>query len=392
MTSAPAFAYWLAGSPTFDGGLDVDRPRLEAHLQEGAGLLAALPPTHARNAQHQLTARCIDEECLAARSLFLARHAGEVHRRIARLHPAPRMSDLLRLGGTLFPELVPAEAPAYTDQASFIAALLADADAGPLIVDAMRAPTQRARRLLDEFQRTASVDLGRARIRRRGSAAHVFLTNPGAGNAEDDVSVADLEVAVDLALLDDEVRVAVLRGGTVRRPGDGTCRVFSAGVDPAGLRRGAVTLGGFVLRREFGVLAKVAYGLATPQRSAPLRKPWVAAVDTVAIGCGAEALAAFDRVLVAADAHAALPVSDEDAALVRLDAEAMVGRGLADEVVAPDDMDLAVGRATVAVAGRTTRGGDGPDLGRLAGLVRARARRLECHQRAHRAEPTMVVR
>ncbi|MEV0570790.1 hypothetical protein [Dactylosporangium sp. NPDC050588] len=363
MTSAPDVAYWIVGAPVFRDGWQTDRARLGTHLGDGVELLQHLPPEPARDPQHRLTAHYVHEEFRQARAGFLARHAGEIHRRIAERHAEPRMADLLRIGEVLFPELVPAGPDHTLDQALFVAALVRDPESGPMVVDAMRAPTRRALRLLADFRRSGRTDLGRAHVRRVGASAHVTLANPEAGNAEDDVSLADLEVAVDLALLHDDIRVAVLRGGPVPGPAGGSRRVFSAGVDAAGVERGAVTFAGFVLRREFGVLAKIAWGLVDPGRAAVISKPWLAAVDTVAAGCGADALAAFDRVLVAADAHAVSPAYETP-----LDAAAMLARGLADAVADPDAMDAAVDREAAHL--QTRRGPVvPPGLGALAGRV-----------------------
>jgi thioesterase DpgC len=384
MTSAPELAYWILGAPVFRDGWEADRARLGTHLGDGVELLRHLPPRRARDRQHRLTVHYVHEESRQARAGFLARHASEIHRRIAAHHAAPRMADLLRTGEALFPELVPAGPDQELDRALFITALVRDPEAGPRVVDAMRAPTRRARRLLGAFRHRGRVDLGRAHIRRAGTSAHITLTTPGAGNAEDDVSVADLEVAVDLALLHDDVRVAVLRGGPVAGHGGGGRRVFSAGVDVAGLDRGAVTFAGFVLRREFGVLAKVAWGLVDPARQSVVGKPWLAVVDTVAAGCGADALAAFDRVLVAADA-CAVPSAHG----APIDAAGMVARGLADVVAEPDEMDSAVGRETARLRARSGPARM-PDLGVLAARVQERLWWLNPGGRTPRTERAMV--
>lgn len=52
-------------------------------------------------------------------------------------------------------------------------------------------------------------------MRRRGPPAHVEFRDSERLNSEDDRLIADLDTAVDLLLLDDQVRVGVLRGGEV---------------------------------------------------------------------------------------------------------------------------------------------------------------------------------
>lgn len=86
-------------------------------------------------------------------------------------------------------------------------------------MDAMRRPTLRALAALPGFRENGRVDLGLVSVRRDGDVAEVTVDNHEFLNAEDDLLVADLEVAVDLVLLDDSVRVGVMRGLRCGIPG-----------------------------------------------------------------------------------------------------------------------------------------------------------------------------
>jgi enoyl-CoA hydratase/carnithine racemase len=59
------------------------------------------------------------------------------------------------------------------------------------------------------------VDLGYARVTKRGRAAVVEFCNQRHLNAEDDATIGPTESAVDLVLLDPETEVGVLRGAVV---------------------------------------------------------------------------------------------------------------------------------------------------------------------------------
>jgi thioesterase DpgC len=124
-----------------------------------------------------------------------------------------------------------------------------------------------------------------------------------------------METAVDLALLDPAVRVCLLRGGEMTHPRYRGRRVFSAGINLKSLHAGEISLVDFLLRREIGYINKMLRGVRTEHAGSwhtpAIEKPWVAAVDTFAIGGGAQLLMVFDRVIAAADSYLSLPAAQE---------------------------------------------------------------------------------
>jgi (3,5-dihydroxyphenyl)acetyl-CoA 1,2-dioxygenase len=92
-------------------------------------------------------------------------------------------------------------------------------------------------------------------------------------------------------------------------------RVFSAGINLKALHNGGISLVDFLLRRELGYLRKLHLGLlqgnAASWQSPATEKPWAAAVDTFAIGGGAQLLLVFDYVIAASDAYFSLPAAKE---------------------------------------------------------------------------------
>src|SRR5690606_32303152 len=134
-------------------------------------------------------------------------------------------------------------------------------------------------------------------LERRDGVAHLTMCRDDCLNAEDGRQVDDMETAVDLALLDPAVHVGVVRGGTMTHPRYRGRRVFSAGINLKALHAGEISLVGFLLRREVGYISKPVRGLLVERddawRSATVEKPWVAAVDTFAIGGGCQLLLVF---------------------------------------------------------------------------------------------------
>lgn len=261
------------------------------------------------------------------------------------------------------------------DQAIFFSAVLRQPRAGAHLLESLLRPRPQALDLLAEFTARGAVDLGPLTVERVGEAAYVTVTNPGSLNAEDDDLIAAMDVAVDLALLDDKVKVGVLRGGEMTHPKYRGRRVFSAGINLVHLSQGRISYVDFLLRRELGYISKIQHGLLPPPgqlgwRARTVQKPWIAAVDTFAIGGGMQLLFVFDRVIAASDSFFSLPAAQEGiipgAGNLRLPRIAgnrvarqviLSGRRIkatdpdarliCDEVVDPADMDAAV-RAAVA--------------------------------------------
>src|SRR5262249_9119487 len=157
----------------------------------------------------------------------------------------------------------------------------------------MLRPTAEAERLLPQFRRTGSIDLGAARLERRDGIGHLTLANPDCLNAEDDRSVKALETAIDLAILDDGIAVGVLRGDVVQHRKYAGRRVFSAGINLTHLYYGQISFVEFILERDLGAVNKLYRGLWVgesdrEQLEDTLEKPWAAAVDAFAIGGGAQ--------------------------------------------------------------------------------------------------------
>ncbi|GAB3812866.1 hypothetical protein GCM10027605_55490 [Micromonospora zhanjiangensis] len=244
-------------------------------------------------------------------------------------------------------------------------------------MDSMLRPTPRALRLLPEFRRTGVLVTDAVRLERRDGVARLTLCRDDCLNAEDERQVDDMETAVDLALLDPAVRVGLVRGGVMSHPRYRGRRVFCAGINLKAISAGRISLTGFLLRRELGYLHKLVRGLSDddPDRwTPPEQKPWVAAVETFAIGGGCQLLLVFDHVVAAADAYLSLPAAAEGivpgAGNLRLGriAGARLGRQvildgrrvmaaepdarlLVDEVVPPEEMDEAVERSLARLRG-----------------------------------------
>ncbi|WP_394619030.1 (3,5-dihydroxyphenyl)acetyl-CoA 1,2-dioxygenase DpgC [Lentzea sp. JNUCC 0626] len=305
-----------------------------AHLAEQAdacdATIAALPPKPVRDdAEHQ-NADTASRAMWKLRDRFMLDHGREVYDLVtAHRTQHLRLGELAERAARLVPGLLPdagrlaaeerlpqAEKEGLAvDHGVFFRRVLADPVCGPHLLDAMRTPTRRALDLLDIFTAREELDLGTVRLRRSGAVAEVTISNLDCLNAETNELNEDLETAVDLALLSPDVQAGVLRGAEMTHPRYAGRRVFSAGINLKHLHAGRISFVGFLLGREFGLLSKLRRGLLldSPQRW-PLvdeTKPWVAAVDTFAIGGGMQILLATDHVVAAQDAYFSLPAAQE---------------------------------------------------------------------------------
>ncbi|MGP3953255.1 (3,5-dihydroxyphenyl)acetyl-CoA 1,2-dioxygenase DpgC [Streptomyces sp. 7N604] len=361
-------------------------PELQEAAHRVDELVVALPEPGARLPEERAEIAAAKDAARALRMRYLRTHADAVYARLTSDGlDELRLAELVEAAAAEFPALVPtagqlaadrgrrqADKEGYEiDQGIFLRAVLGSPQAGPHLLDAMLRPTPRALRLLPEFTRTGVVETTSVRVERRDGAAYLTMCRDDCLNAEDDQQVDDMETAVDLALLDPEVRVGVLRGGTMTHPRYQGRRVFSAGINLKSLHSGGISLVGFLLRRELGYIHKLLRGVRTedaPWHSRTVEKPWVAAVETFAIGGGTQLLLVFDHVLAASDAYLSLPAAREGIVpgagnfrlgrhtgprvsrqIIlqgrRIRAAEPDARLLIDEVVEPEEIDAAVAGA-----------------------------------------------
>jgi (3,5-dihydroxyphenyl)acetyl-CoA 1,2-dioxygenase len=346
-------------------------------------LIASLPEPGKRSPEQRAAAAAAHDAARTMHGHFMDMHAEAVYDELTGCRGRYlRLPELVEAAAVAFPGLVPTvdqmaaerarpqagKEGREIDQGIFLRGVLRSPLAGPHLLDAMLRPTPRALQLLPEFSRAGVADLGSVRVERRDGAARLTMCRDDCLNAEDNQQVDDMETAVDLALLDPDVRVGLLRGGEMSHPRYRGRRVFSAGINLKALHVGGISLVDFLLRRELGYISKLMRGTLIEDgawHSPTVQKPWVAAVDGFAIGGGMQLLLVFDHVIAAADSYFSLPAAQEGivpgAANFRLSramgprlsrqiilegrriwASEPAARLIADEVVEPADMEEAI--------------------------------------------------
>jgi thioesterase DpgC len=339
----------------------------------------------------------VSDRARQSRVRFLHQHADAVYDALTGNRSRfVRINELVEAAAQQFPGLVPTaqaiaseeglrqsqKAGLEIDQGLFISAILRSKQSGPHLCHAMLLPKPEAQALLPKFAKDGRIELPGASIERRGKAAMVTFRNPRLLNAEDQTTLDGMETCVDLALLDEQIEVAVLRGMKVEHPKYKDRHVFGAGINLTHLYHGKIPFLWY-LERDLGYVNKLYRGLALPDDAPPdefggqtIEKPWIAAVESFAIGGHCQILLAVDYVLAEKNAFMTLPARKEGiipgAANMRLprfvgdriarqaiqyerrlECDSPEGRLICDEIVETGGMDAAIERV---VTGLTSSG------------------------------------
>jgi (3,5-dihydroxyphenyl)acetyl-CoA 1,2-dioxygenase len=387
---------WSEAFPAKTADYESDVRRFGAFWGQSAALLRMLPHKPRRNEAEQAAADALLAIARASRESFLAAYVEQIYGLLTeQCSTFRRLDDLAYDAAKLVPGLVPtrvevdAEAAhrqgdkdgVEIDQGLFLAHVLARPRIGEHVCHAMLLPRPESAALAAEFASRGSLHLGAARLTRRGKAVHLETINPRFLNAEDDTTLSQTELAVDVATLDRTTDIAVMRGVAVDNEKYRGRRIFGAGINLTHLYLGKIPFLWFLIR-DLGFVHKLLRGVATPDgmpddvHGRGIEKLWIAAVDTFAIGGHCQALLCMDYVLAASDAYMTLPARKEgiipgvsnlrlprfvgdrmarQAILYerRLACDSAEGRLICDEIAPPAEMDAAVDRV---VAGLTSAG------------------------------------
>jgi (3,5-dihydroxyphenyl)acetyl-CoA 1,2-dioxygenase len=388
---------WLQAEPGEAIEFSADRTKFSEYWARSARLFGRLPQKPRRSASEHAAAELIQERARDARVRFLRRHADAVYDALTQQRSRfVRVEELAIRAADVVPGLVPTaqdiaaedgllqrdKSGLEIDQGLFLSAVLGSVRSGRHLCHAMLLPRPEAQALLPQLERDGAVKLDGASIHRTGKAAVVTQNNPRFLNAEDHTSLDGAEICVDLALLDRASEIAVMRGAAVEHPKYKGRRIFGAGINLTHLYHGRIPFVWY-LKRDLGYVNKIYRGLALADDAPPdefggdsIEKPWVAAVESFAIGGHCQILLVMDYVLAERSAFLTLPARKEGiipgAANMRLprftgdriarqaiqyerrlDCDSPEGRLICDEIVETGDMDAAIERV---VKGLTNSG------------------------------------
>jgi thioesterase DpgC len=323
---------WASSEPGFDGGVwTADARSLSSYLLPGQALIDRLPPRPERAEREQTAAETIIAGMRAARVGFLRRHAAALYDQITDARRRfVRIEELVYRAADLVPGLCPTRDQVSAerqhpqkdkeghevDQGLLLSYVLTNPSSGGHLVHAMRRPRAESLELVPEFERTGRVEIGATTVERRDGVGYLYHGNPRFLNAEDDTTTSTLEIGTDLILLDPHIDVGVMRGKPVDHTKYAGRRVFNAGINLTHLYHGQISFVDFFIVRDMGYLHKMFRGLSGPEYwpdevETGLEKPWIAAVETFAIGGGCQLLLAMDHVLAERSSFFNLPARKE---------------------------------------------------------------------------------
>jgi thioesterase DpgC len=358
----------------------------------GQALVDRLPSRARRSEPEQAAVESLSKRLRDVRIRFLRSYAPLLYAQLTDdLRSCVRVEDLVYEAAERVPGLVPTRAAIQAertclqkdkdgyevDQGLFLSQILSYPASGAHLVHAMLRPLPASIERLVEFQKRGRLDIGSITIERRGSVGYLYHGNPRFLNAEDDSTTASLEIGVDLILLDPSIEVGVIRGKVVDHPKYAGRRVFNAGINLTHLYHGQISFVDFFIVRDMGYLHKMYRGLSGPEFwpdevENTDEKPWIAAVESFAIGGGCQLLLAMDHVLAERSSFFSLParkegiipgvsnmrlwrfVGDRTARQAILferqfSADSPAGQLICDTVVPDGEMDTALDRTVAAL-------------------------------------------
>jgi enoyl-CoA hydratase/carnithine racemase len=321
---------WRAEEPDQSAPFEAASGATSAHLARGEELLGRLPARPDRSEAERDAATLLADALDGERARFLRAHADALYAALTDdLRRPIRDEELVYAAAARVPALVPTRAQMEAERARalpdkegieiaqglLLSFVLASPRSGSHLVWSMLRPTEEALARLEDFRATGVADLGKTYLERRGSAAYLEIRNDRHLNAEDCVTLPTTEVAVDLALLDPEIEVGVVRGAVVSHPRYAGRRVFGAGLNLTHLYHGRIDYLFFVTR-DLGYVNKLFRGLSAEEHrpdepEETTEKLWVAAVETFAIGGACQILHTVDHVIAERGARLYLPARKE---------------------------------------------------------------------------------
>ncbi len=383
---------WLGARPEATGVFTEDARSHGVFWRICDELIGHLPRKPVRTPAQAQAASAIFSRARETRERFLRAHVEAVYAGITHdFSRFLRLEELVFAAAERFPGLAPtrqqiaAEAERLQrdkdgreiDQGILLAHILGHERAGRHLCHAMLLRRPETDEHLARLAADGVVDLGTARVERRGRAVHLTAGNPRYLNAEDQTTLDAMEIAVDLAILDPATDIAVLRGGPVAHPKHRGRHIFGAGINLTHLYRGRIPFVWF-MQRDMGFVHKFMRGVARPDvlpddtHGQAIEKPWIAALDAFAIGGHCQILLTMDYVLAADDAYMTLPARKEGIIpgvsnmrlprftgdrlarqLIqyerRLECDSPEGRLICDEIAPAAEMDAAIARVVAAL-------------------------------------------
>jgi len=293
--------------------------------------ISNFPLKSKRNEKEKYATSTTKSFCDITRKIFLRKYSSYIYNKLTNnMSKFIDLDDLVYNINALVPHITPTQKEINIEntkvlkekegieinQALVVSAVLQLETEGTHLCQSLMLPSQLAKDAENEFIKNRKVDFEGATVEKFGKYNVATLENPKYLNAEDEKTLKPLEAAVDLALMDTESELCVLRGGFVYHPKYKNKRIFGAGINLTHLYHGKISYLWYI-RRDMGAVNKIFRGIAHEEFSLddpffPLKeKPWIATLDTFAIGGGCQYLLVTDHIIAEEKSYMTLPARKE---------------------------------------------------------------------------------
>ncbi|MFK7787514.1 MAG: enoyl-CoA hydratase/isomerase family protein, partial [Crocinitomicaceae bacterium] len=324
-----------------------------------------------------------------ARGNFIAKHGEEIYAGLtSNFGSHIRIEELIYEIADAYKGLAPTRSEIEADnqlalpekegyeisQGLIIGELVALPKVGKHLMASMRFPKKESLERLSDFKQSGFIELETVKLEKKEGVGYLTISNAKYLNAEDDQLNNDMELATDLVLLDDEIQIGVMRGDRMTHRKYFDKHVFCSGINLTKLYQGKLSYL-YYATRELALMSKLFRGILDEsfdweQRiDHGIEKPWIAAVDTHAIGGGAQLVLVADIVVADHQSYFTIPARTEGfiPGFANFRLQRFIGQGLArkminynhkvlsnseegrllvDEVVKVDEMEEAIERIT----------------------------------------------
>ncbi|MBF0277038.1 MAG: enoyl-CoA hydratase/isomerase family protein [SAR324 cluster bacterium] len=329
---------WLDSIDSFKLPGEAGAERLESDagtagglIQQGWDFCSRLPVKSKRSLKERTAGESVVELIRIVARQFCQPHRKAIYQKLTNdFSQFLRVDEIAEKSAELWPGIMPSRKDLAQEaermqldkdglellQGIFFSQLLSEPEAGIHMLQAMLRPKPESLERLKAFQQDGVLQLDHARLENRDGVAFIDLINTRYLNAEDDASIIDHETAIDLALLHPEIKMGVLRGSVVDHPRYKGRRVFDSGINLTKIYHGKLSFL-FYLNRDWGMINKLYYGIAgnapweecKPENTSEI--PWIAAVESFAIGGGCQTLLVVDYVIAESGSYFNLPARKE---------------------------------------------------------------------------------
>ena len=326
------FKLYIANTPlSTKGNFSVDKKNYSSFWQKNNDYFLSLPPIGKRTKKEKIISEKIKNIIDITKKIFLKKYSAHIYNKLTyKMDKFINLDDLVFNANKIVPFITPDKNEIKLEnskklkdkegieigQALLISSVLQLEKEGNHLCHSLLLPSLLAKEAEGEFNKNKKFHFDGATVENFGKYNVVTLENPKYLNAEDERTLRPLEAAIDLAIMDKKSEICILRGGFIDHQKYKNKRIFGSGINLTHLYHGKISYLWYI-KRDMGAVNKVFRGIANEEFFPddpffPLQeKPWIATLDTFAIGGGCQYLLATDHIIADKNSYMTLPARKE---------------------------------------------------------------------------------